>query len=115
TNFTSNVSAGYNVIDTGIRASGTASFHLAHPQPGANQPAVPQTLTLNRTLLVQTNSQLTFKSRLGYATTNEIARVQVSVREGGAWQSVYSQAGSGNAGETTFNNRIVSRTTFSGS
>src|SRR5262249_7877919 len=66
-NVTTNTSPGYPVIQTTVKASGTAAFHLAHPSP-----PVPQLLTLNRSLLVKTNSQLTFKSRLAFSASDEV-------------------------------------------
>lgn len=100
-NFTNITSAGYAVIQSSVKASGSYAFHLAHPEP------VDQLLVLKYPVLPQTNTVLSFKSRLGWATIDQIAKVQVS-RDGGlTWQDVYTQAGSGGAGESTFSTRTV--------
>ncbi len=92
TNFTAITSPGYLVITNKAVASGSRSFYLAHPLP------VPQILQLNRVLFPATNTLLTFKSRLGLAMTNEVARVQVSADGGSAWNDIYARPGNGTNG-----------------
>ena len=109
TDFTANTSPGYNVIVGSPRASGAAAFQLAHPQPPTDQ-----YLTYNRVFLPGTSGQMQFKSRLGYATPNETARVEVSLDQGSSWRIVYSQSGSDGPGEGSFNTRSVPLATFEG-
>jgi len=109
TDFTANTSPDYNVIVNSPRASGAAAFQLAHPQSPADQ-----YLTYNRVLLAGTSAQMQFKSRLGYATGSETARVEVSLDQGSSWQIVYSQSGSGGSGESSFSTRSVPLATFAG-
>ncbi|MCX6903611.1 MAG: hypothetical protein NTW03_09070, partial [Verrucomicrobia bacterium] len=103
-NFTANTSSGYEVIQSEIKASGSSAFHFAHPQ------ATDQTLELNYLLLPATNAALQFKSRLGQATTNQVAKVQASTDDGMTWQDLYSQAGMGETspGELTFTTHTLS-------
>jgi hypothetical protein len=108
-NVISNTTPVYPVIQTAVKASGTSAFHLAHPSP-----AEPQLLTVNRSLLANASSQLTFKSRLGTAAADQVARVQVSADQGQTWQDVYSQPGAGIGGETSFVTRNVSLAAFAG-
>lgn len=96
TNVTATVSSGYTVVVTDAHASGAASFHLAQPDFTA------QYLALNRNLRANTNSQLIFASRLGYATANQIARAQVSSDSGATWQDVFTRVGTGDQGQTSF-------------
>lgn len=96
------VSDGYTVISTTVRQSGGAAFHLAHPAPQV------QMLSLKRPLWVGAGAELTFGSRLAVATPNQVARVQVSTDDGRTWQDVWTQAGSGVPGETSFQKRQVS-------
>ena len=98
----------YNVRDSAVHFSGSYSFHLTHTQ------TVSQILTLNRLLLVTASSSVTFESRLGYATADQVARVQVSTDEGGSWTDVYTQPGSGGSGEASFNLRTVSLGSYAG-
>src|SRR5204863_6342196 len=58
------------------------------------------------------SSQLAFYSRLGWATPKQVARVQVSTDNGGTWQEVWSEAGSGDRGEVAFTQRTVSLGSF---
>jgi hypothetical protein len=106
---TTTVSPGYSVIDTGIKAAGKGSFHLAHPQPPMDQ-----LLGLNAELIPSSSSQLTFQSRLGYATPTQVARVQVSADEGGSWVDLWSRAGNNGAGQASFAPVTVSLSDYAG-
>lgn len=49
-----------------------------------------------------------FQSRLGYATSDQVATVQLSTDGGVSWPvAVYSQPGTGDAGESVFSLREV--------
>ncbi len=84
------------------------SFHLAHPTEDE------QTLELNMTLFPNAASALKFQSLLGYASTTEIARAQVSTDGGVTWQDVWTQAGTNGAGASTFSAQSVSLAQFAG-
>ena len=108
TNVTVVSSAGYSVLASDAVASGSYSFHLAQPQP------TPQYLMLNPVLQPSTNSQLTFAKRLGYAMPGQIARAQVSTDGGVTWSDVWSQAGSGGSGDSSFSTIAVSLSAYAG-
>lgn len=108
TDFTTTTTPGYSVVANNPNGAGNV-FHLAHPPP-----ATDQILLLNRVLLPSANSQLQFKSRLGWATTTQIARAQVSADGGANWTDVFTQAGNDGAGESTFNTQTVSLSSFAG-
>lgn len=101
TYFTTNTAPDYSVLVTSPKASGSYAFHLAHTVPDD------EILTYTRVLLPGANSQVQFQSRLGWATATQIARVQVSLDQGGSWQDIYSQAGSGGSGEGSFTARTA--------
>ena len=103
-------SANYPRITNSIKNSGTYSYHLAHPAP-----AIAQTLEVKRLLRPGTNAQVYFASRLGYATGDQVARVQVSTNSGASWANLWSQAGTGTAGENSFRWRTNSLAAYSGS
>ena len=107
-NFSANISPGYNLFSTTLKASGGDSYHFTHVAPAD------QILNLNQTLLAQANSAVQFSSLLGYATPGQVAKVQVSTNAGAAWQDVYSQAGAGSFTETVFSPRQVSLAAFAG-
>ncbi|MGI8966076.1 MAG: CAP domain-containing protein, partial [Limisphaerales bacterium] len=107
-NITAVISPGYPLIVSDTKASGASSFHLAQPV-GAMQ-----SLTLNASLLPAANSSLIFASRLGFATTNQMARAQISSDSGLTWQNIWSQAGTGGSGESVFSRKTNSLAAFAG-
>ena len=108
TYFVTDTAPDYNVSVSSPRASGSFAFHLAHTQPAD------QILSFIRALLPGTNGQMQFKSRLGWATSAQIANVQVSLDQGSSWLTVYNQAGTGDSGESSFNMRTISLSSFAG-
>jgi hypothetical protein len=100
----------YPLRDSITRSSGTASYHLCHIQ------AAQQYMTFTNSLFIQTNSTFLFDSRLNYANTNQVARVQISTNNGVSWKDVYTQLGAGLNiyGETGFSQRTVSLGTYAG-
>lgn len=98
----------YAVVASSVFHSGGHSFHLAHPDSKS------QLLTMMRPLLVHTNSELRFWSRLGWATTNQIARVSLSGDEGVTWSDVYVQRGTQSSGESDFVQRVVGLGAYAG-
>ncbi len=101
--------AGYSVIATDVKHSGNASYHLAHTD--AFQP---QILTYHATFLADANASIAFRSRLGWASTAQTAKVQVSNDGGASWSDVDSQAGTNSAGQTSFQLRNVSLSAYAG-
>ncbi len=81
-------SGGYEVVDFTIRSSGRSAFHLAHLK------AEDQSLALNRVFRPTADSELVFSKRLGFATSDEVAKAEVSIDSGGRWETVWSQVGS---------------------
>ncbi|SHF53414.1 Cysteine-rich secretory protein family protein [Lampropedia hyalina DSM 16112] len=94
--FSRNTSGDYAEVVSDIKASGQAGFLLAHSKPQ------PQILELTSSLFVHAGAQLMFSSRLGWASSDQYATVQVSVDEGANWQTVFTQRGTGTAGEPAF-------------
>ncbi|MGZ5784688.1 MAG: CAP domain-containing protein [Ramlibacter sp.] len=110
-NFSASTSTGYPVVATDVSASGVASFHLAHVQP------VDQILLLNETLMATATSVLRFDSRLGIASTGQVALVEASVDDGATWSTLYQQAGqlsgtTSSLGETSFTPKTISLAAF---
>lgn len=105
-----NQTAGYSVIQSELKASGSSAFHLVHPAAGPRS----QYVTLNPAYPIGDGSALSFQSRLGWAAPDQRALVQVSTNEGATWQTIYNQAGSGGRGETSFNQRTVSLAAYAG-
>ena len=98
----------YNLIDNSVSASGSSSFHMAHPN------AQTQWFVWEKNILVSNSSQLSFASRLGFATSDQTARAQISLDDGVSWLDVFSQAGSGGSGEGSFSTQNISLATHAG-
>jgi hypothetical protein len=91
TNFLVSPAAAYPIITNG--GSG-ACFHLVHLNAAA------QFLQFNQILFPATNTTLSFKSMLGYASDTEVARVQVAAYGSTNWVDLYAQTGTNAPGET---------------
>lgn len=107
TNFTISPTPIYPVVTNPPSGTGKC-FHLCHTNP------VPQWLQLTRVLFPSNSTTLSFKSQLGWATSSEVARVQVSTDGGATWQDIYTQAGSNGQGETAFTQHNVSLAGYTG-
>lgn len=108
-NFTVHTTPGYAVQDSSVKAAGAYSFHLAHPSPAKDQ-----LLTLNQSFVPQAGATLTVKSRLGAATSDQVAIIQISDDRGLSWQDLYTQPGTGQPGETSFITRSFGLGAFAG-
>jgi hypothetical protein len=106
-NFSISPAPGYSIITNPPTGSGNC-FHLAHASP------VPQLLQLNELMFPSNSTTLSFKSLLGYATSAETARVQVSTDGGVTWQDLYAQAGSNGSGESSFTQHTLSLAAYAG-
>ena len=107
TNFTISPVPNYPIITNPPNGTGKC-FHLTHLNP------VPQLLQLKELLLPTTTTSVSFESLLGYAFSDEIARVQISTDGGYAWQDIYTQPGSNGPGESTFTSHTLSLAGFAG-
>ena len=84
-----NTAASYDLIQSDVVSEGNYAFHLAHPN------SIDNWFTIDKTLTMQSDTKLFFMSRLRYATSTQIAQVQVSNNGGNTWPiNLYSQAGS---------------------
>ncbi len=103
-----NTNSDYQLISSQDQASGNFSFHLAHTYPD------PQSFELDRNFLLGDTSVLRFKMRLGWATMNQVARVQISLDGGNSWRDLYSRHGTGGAGDMDFVAHEVSLAAYTG-
>jgi uncharacterized protein YkwD len=106
-----NTHASYSLIQSDVVGQGDFAFHLANPLFQDNSFVIDQTLT------IESDTKLFFLSRLGYATTSQFARVQVSTNGGASWPTnIYSQtgAGTGTSGEGSFSLKEVDLSSFAG-
>jgi hypothetical protein len=112
TNFSISPTPIYPIITNAADGLGNR-FHLAHADI---YHADPQLLQLKETLFPATNTQVSFDSRLGWASGNEAAHVQASADGGTSWADLFIQYGLGPSvpGETTFTRRSVSLSNYVG-
>ena len=110
-NFIAAISPGYSVTTNGLAASGQFLL-LIWPCP--RRTAADQILQLNRVLLPATNTLVSFASLLGYATSNQVAKVQVSTTGGANWQDIYSQAGTNGPNDPAFSTHSLSLSNYAG-
>lgn len=96
TNFTVIPTWDYPVITNAPNGSGNC-FHLT-----THTSFVPHILQLKELLFPTNTTTVSFKSLLGYASSDQVARVQISADNGTSWQDIYTQAGSNGAGESAF-------------
>lgn len=83
-------------------------LHLCHTNP------VGQYLQFKPLYFPATNTTLSFKSMLGYASSNEVARVQIATSGSTNWVNLYAQAGTGGAGETSYTLHSLSLSNYAG-
>jgi uncharacterized protein YkwD len=94
--------AGYDLIQSDRVALGNYAFHLTSLDWDDNY------FELDVSFDVQVDTQLFFQSQLQYATSGQIAKVQVSLDGGSTWpDTIYSQAGDNTSGEGSFTLRSV--------
>ncbi len=98
-----NISADYNIIENNQATSGVASYHLAHTPAPVNQ-----YLTINKTLSVDNNAQISFDSFLGFATPDQLAQLQISIDNGTSWTNIYQRAGNGGLNDSGFQQETIS-------
>ena len=108
---TSNVvvqkSGAYDVLNTDLTASGAGSFRLLHLSPPQYQ-----SVTLKPSWLLSSEATLSFQSRLGVATSDQVAEVQISLDEGRTWSTIYAQAGG--SPEIAFQPRQIPLSSYAG-
>ncbi len=103
----------YSLWLTGTAATGNGSFHLAHPVSSTQSFTLPGIFAVPPSGAVS----LSFASKLGFATVNQIARAEVSINGGKGWAIVYEQAGDSDGSsptESSFQNRSVDLAAYAG-
>jgi hypothetical protein len=102
-NFIVNISPGYPVTTNGLAAAaGSSYFQLGMPGGTSPPPVRDQILQLNRVLFPATNTLVRFAGLFGYASSNQVAEVQVSTTGGLSWQDIYSLAGTNGPNQPNF-------------
>ena len=99
----------YSLIQSDIVSQGTYAFHLANPGLNDNWFEIDQSLTM------QSDTKLFFTSRLNWATSAQVAKVQISTDGGSTWPTdIFSQPGDGGSGEGAFGLKEIDLSSYSG-
>lgn len=102
-----NSSAAYSLLQSDFVGQGSNAFHLAGNSG--------DWFSLNQTITPQVDTKLFFLLAVRWATSAQIARVQVSTNGGGSWsQTIFSRPGIGTAGDGNFVLEEVDLSAFSG-
>ncbi len=107
TNFTISPAPGYPILTNPPTGSGKC-FHLCHLDP------VPQWLQMDELLFVSNATALNFKSRLGYASSDETARVQISTDGGSSWSDLFTETGANGLTDAAFSQHTLSLAAYVG-
>ncbi len=100
-NIVDHTNSDYDLLSTLDSALGSYAFHLAHTTP------TDQYFEIDREFVLGDSSVLQFYSRLGYATTDQVGHVQMSLDDGASWIDLYTQAGNNSSGDADFTQRFV--------
>lgn len=106
--FETRTDPGYAVIEPGSRRSGSAGFHLTMLTFQS------QLLTWKKEFLILPGARLRFHSRLGFASTDQVAQVGISTDGGSSWNVLYNQPGSDSPGERSFIQREIDLAAYAG-
>jgi len=107
TNIIDGTSSSYSLIQSGLLSQGSYAFHLANPGFQDNW------FVLDQDLAIQSDTKLFFQSRLSWATTSQVAKVEVSTNGGSSWLTdIFSQSGTDGAGEGGFGLREVDLSSY---
>jgi hypothetical protein len=100
-------SSAYSALGTAHTYAGGHAYRLAHTGIGI------ETLTYAQNFHVGAAAELAFRSRLGWAAGDQVARVEVSLDNGSSWTALFTQAGN-NGTENQFYLRIVDLSAYAG-
>lgn len=101
-------SATYPAVSTTVKHEGGGAYRFAHPE------YQDQILEYAAEFLIGPAATIKFRSRMRLATGYQIAHLEVTDDGGMNWTAVYSQAGSGGLGESSFLARSASLASYSG-
>ncbi|NDV63119.1 hypothetical protein G0Q06_11700 [Puniceicoccales bacterium CK1056] len=86
--FEADTSGGYSIVQNGRRANGHSAYQLANPD------ATTQTLTHPDTFIVKDGQpRLYFNSSLAWATSDQVARVEINAGSSENWQEIWRLTG----------------------
>lgn len=99
---TISASSAYQTIQGDYKNSGSYAFHLAHTieNPG-------ESIVLQKEIVPSQDSSLQFSSRMMYATSDQMAVVEISDNDGAAWSVLYAQSGITNQQEPGFSSKSI--------
>ncbi len=91
----------YPILNDEVYATGQMAYHLAQTDETT------QTLLLQGDFIPGSQSVLKFSSRLGWATREQAADVELSTDQGLTWTTVHHQTGTDSKGESSFSPKTI--------
>ncbi|MDP0500048.1 MAG: CAP domain-containing protein [Verrucomicrobiota bacterium JB022] len=89
----------FSLVQGAYVAQGDAAFRLANSRLTDKDPFTDASFRLPDPINVTADTQLWFFSRLGFATTSQVAKLQVST-DGNSWETLWQDAGNGATNST---------------
>ena len=108
TNVIATLTPGYSLVEPSERQQGSASFHLAMPEGD------PQTVEFKSLYHASASPTILFQSRLGWATGDQTATVELKEEGTSNWVPIYTQKGTNGQGEITWKSRFANITSWAG-
>lgn len=107
-------SAAYSAVIGSVGIDASNAFHLATPSPPNPVPGDPDIIKITNAFVPSFNSVLKFKSKLGLATTSQVAKAQISIDDGVNWITLWEQTGNGSTTDSSYISRSVSLAEYQG-
>ncbi len=104
-NFNVTTSAGYSVTGADTQVTRSSVFHLVHP--AVPNPPQNQVMELKSRFLPKSGGQLSFMSRLAFATEDQVPKVQISQNGGVSWSDIWMQNGGSEDANAPYQTVIV--------
>ena len=91
------------------RPGGGKAYHLTQTNG-----VTPNWMRATGTFRPKATGTLRWLSRLGWASSNQVARIQLTANGGTTWTNLWSKTGKGDAGDLTYTQQSVSLSAFAG-
>lgn len=91
------------------RPGGGKAYHLTQTNG-----VTPNWMEATGTYRPKATGSLRWLSRLGWASSNQVARIQLTADGGTTWTNLWSKTGKGDAGDLTYTQQSVSLSAFAG-
>lgn len=109
--FTPQVTSGYSLLSRSVKFSGSQSFHLFHN----TNPPQNQYLVWEDSFLVTDNAELSLRSQHMAGSGTQVATVDIQISGMDQWDTVWTNPGRGQVGDSSFQLVQIPLSQFTGS